>query len=159
MSAQTVVCVGAVVMNSDSLLIVRQAKGHSLAGQWTIPWGRLEAGESPSLAAVREAKEEGGVSATIDGLLGVQELSEPWAGWLGIIYLCHSADRIASPDGWETDAARFVTVAQLDALGEPIEPWSEWMIRRVLAGDYSLAHPSPDNPFIPSAGFFGRLSD
>ena len=39
--AETAVCVGAVVRRDDSVLLVRQSPGHSLAGQWTIPWGQL----------------------------------------------------------------------------------------------------------------------
>jgi ADP-ribose pyrophosphatase YjhB (NUDIX family) len=52
MEAQTVVCVAALVRKGDSILLVRQASGHSLQGQWTVPWGRLEAGESPAAAAL-----------------------------------------------------------------------------------------------------------
>jgi 8-oxo-dGTP diphosphatase len=68
---ETVVCVAAVVRNADRILLVRQAPGHSLEGQWTVPWGRLEAAESPAAAAVREAREEGGIHAAVEGLLGV----------------------------------------------------------------------------------------
>jgi ADP-ribose pyrophosphatase YjhB (NUDIX family) len=77
LTAATVVCVGAVVRRGDAVLLVRQSPGHSLAGQWTVPWGRLENGESPLAAALREVQEEGGVHAAVDGLLGVQELPEP----------------------------------------------------------------------------------
>ena len=41
-TAQTVVCVGVVVRHGDRILLVRQSKGHSLEGQWTVPWGHLE---------------------------------------------------------------------------------------------------------------------
>lgn len=70
---KTAVFVGAVVQRDDKVLLVRQAAGHPLAGQWTVPWGRVEDGESPVAAAVRETREEGGVLVTVDGLLGVQD--------------------------------------------------------------------------------------
>ena len=47
-------CVGAVVLREDRVLWVRQAKGHSLEGQWSIPWGFVDAGEGAEEAAVRE---------------------------------------------------------------------------------------------------------
>ena len=71
---EPVVCVGAVVCKADQVLLVRQPQGHSLQGQWTIPWGRLDPGESPSAAVLRETWEEGSVRAEIAGLLGVQEI-------------------------------------------------------------------------------------
>lgn len=153
MPSETVICVGALVTKGDSLLAVRQAKGHSLQGQWTIPWGRLEDGESPSIAALREVQEEGGVTAAVEGLLGLQELPDPWRGWLALLYLCRHIGEDPQPDNRETDAARFLTIEQLDALGEPVEPWSEWIMRRVLANDYTVVKSSRGNPFSPSAGF------
>jgi ADP-ribose pyrophosphatase YjhB (NUDIX family) len=66
------VCVGAVVLQRDQALFVRQAKGHSLEGQWSIPWGIVDPEETPESAAMRETEEEGGVKAEIKGLLGFQ---------------------------------------------------------------------------------------
>jgi ADP-ribose pyrophosphatase YjhB (NUDIX family) len=37
---------------------------------WTIPKGHLETGESPEDAAVREVREETGIEAVVEGLLG-----------------------------------------------------------------------------------------
>ncbi|HEY5624446.1 MAG TPA: NUDIX domain-containing protein, partial [Gammaproteobacteria bacterium] len=55
--------VGAVVRREHEILLVRQSPGHDLEGQWTVPWGRTEEGETPAEAAVRESWEEGGVKA------------------------------------------------------------------------------------------------
>ncbi len=136
--AETIVCVGAVVTHDDRILLVRQAPGHSLAGQWTIPWGRLENGESPAAAAIRETREEAGVDASLEGLIGVQELPAPWAGWIALVYLCRHTGGVVAPQDRETDAARYVSAADLDALGEPVEPWSEWLVRRVFARDVRI---------------------
>jgi len=40
-------------------------------GQWALPGGKQELGETPSQCAVRECQEETGVLAEITGLLGV----------------------------------------------------------------------------------------
>jgi mutator protein MutT len=147
MTSQTVVCVAAVVTNGDRILLVRQAPGHSLQGQWTVPWGRLEAGESPAEAVLREAWEEGGVRAEVQSLLGVQELPAPWKGWFALVYLCRHVSGEARPDGRETDAARFFHAPELGTLGEPIEPWSAWLVSRIFNGDFQTIGRSSENPF------------
>src|SRR4030042_7074177 len=81
------VCVGTIVLQDKRVLFIRQAEGHSLAGQWSIPWGVVDNGETPEDAALRETYEESGIKAEIDGLLGIQNLRTP--GWLGIIFICH----------------------------------------------------------------------
>lgn len=55
--SETIICAGTVVYRGDEILLARQSKGHSLEGQWTIPWGRLNKGESPMMAALRETFE------------------------------------------------------------------------------------------------------
>lgn len=76
-----VVCVGAVVLQGGSVLLIRQAKGASLEGQWSIPWGIVEPNESPEEAALRETYEEAGVTAEVEGLLGIQNLQ--WESSIG----------------------------------------------------------------------------
>src|SRR5262245_57068283 len=98
--------VGAVVRRDAEVLLVRQSVGHSLAGQWTVPWGRVEPGESPMIAAVREVQEEAGVQAAVVGLLGVQELPEPQSGDVALVYLCEHVSGDLVPQERETDAAR-----------------------------------------------------
>jgi 8-oxo-dGTP diphosphatase len=57
-----------VVNPSDGkILIVEQDVG------WALPGGRVEAGESLQEAAIREAKEEAGVTVEIDRLVSVSE--------------------------------------------------------------------------------------
>jgi 8-oxo-dGTP diphosphatase len=147
MTPQTIICIAAVVRKADRILLVRQAPGHSLQGQWTVPWGRLEAGESPSAAVLRETWEEGGIRADVEGLLGVQELPEPWKGWIALAYLCRHLDGECQPDGRETDAARYFRAPELVELGEPVEPWSAWLISRVFDGRFQSIGRNSANPF------------
>jgi ADP-ribose pyrophosphatase YjhB (NUDIX family) len=152
--AETVVCVGAVVTKGSRVLLVRQAAGHSLAGQWTIPWGRLDAGESPAAAALRETLEEGRIVARIAGLLGVQELPHPWQGWVALVYTCEHIRGEPQGDGNETDSAQYFSETELSSLQEPVEPWSAWLVRRVFSGEVTLTRGmDPTNPFYPSSGF------
>jgi len=59
------VCVGAVVVDDDRLLMIRRGHGPA-AGTWSVPGGRVERGETVAEAVVRELREEAGV----DGLCG-----------------------------------------------------------------------------------------
>lgn len=52
------------------LLTLRAAKMSSHAGQVSFPGGRIEAGETPEAAAVREAAEEVGLDPRLPELLG-----------------------------------------------------------------------------------------
>ena len=147
---ETVLCVGAVVRRKDKVLLVRQGSGHPLEGQWTIPWGRIDHGESPTAAVLREIREEAGVDAGVEGLLGVQELPEPWLGMIGILFLCTHAGGTPVPDERETEAAGFFAANELARLSADIEPLSAWLVQRVLAGDFSLLEANPSGPFVPS---------
>ncbi|MDJ0907623.1 MAG: NUDIX hydrolase [Woeseiaceae bacterium] len=150
---ETVVCAGAVVLDSERVLLVRQSTGHSLEGLWTIPWGQLDPGESPSAAAIRETAEEGGVVVEVEGLLGVQELPEPWLGMIGLLYLCRHVSGDPTPDHRETDAARFFHAEELGEIRDALEPLTNWLITRVFAGEYSVLRSQASNPYVPSLGF------
>ncbi|MBI1974021.1 NUDIX domain-containing protein [Candidatus Micrarchaeota archaeon] len=57
------IVVRALICNDGKVVLVRKHAGrpHPLAGQWVIPGGILEAGESPGQCAEREAREETGL--------------------------------------------------------------------------------------------------
>ena len=60
MSARVVVVAGA-VYDRGRLLAARRSAPEELAGRWELPGGKLEPGESPEQALVRELREELGV--------------------------------------------------------------------------------------------------
>ena len=146
-----VVCVGAIVLQYKKVLLIRQAKGQSLAGQWSIPWGVVDNEESPEDATLRETYEESGIKAEIDGLIGIQNLRT--AGWLGIIFLCHPVEGQPISDGVETDQAAYFSLEEMDSFEEPFEPWCKWLARRVLTGKYTTIQFEPSNPYHPRGAF------
>jgi ADP-ribose pyrophosphatase YjhB (NUDIX family) len=132
---------------------VRQAKGHPLEGQWSIPWGLVDAGEPPETAALRETEEEGGVEAEIEGLLGLQNLLQE--GWIALVFLCrHVSGEPRSDGGVEMDGAAYFSREDMEEFEEPFEPWCEWLVRRVLAGAYRIMPPELGNPYYPHLAFF-----
>ena len=62
-------CVGAVAIEDGALLMVQRAAEPGL-GQWAIPGGHVEAGESLISAVVRELREETGLEGLCGPLLG-----------------------------------------------------------------------------------------
>src|SRR6202030_1648245 len=62
--------VGGIVIERDRVMLVR--RGHPpLLGEWSIPGGVLEVGETLREAAVREVLEETGLTVEVGELLGV----------------------------------------------------------------------------------------
>jgi 8-oxo-dGTP diphosphatase len=63
------VCVGAIAVDAGDLLLIRRGTEPG-AGRWTVPGGRVEAGETLAEAVVRELAEETGIEGVCDTLVG-----------------------------------------------------------------------------------------
>jgi ADP-ribose pyrophosphatase len=62
--------VGAVILEGDCVLLVK--RGHApLKGEWSLPGGTVELGETLHAAVVREVREETGLDVTVGPLLEV----------------------------------------------------------------------------------------
>lgn len=127
MPALPVPAVGIVCLRGDSVLLIRRGKPPRM-GEWSLPGGRIEPGEKAVDAALRELKEETGVTARITGLLDVVDGIFPEAGrhYVLIDYAAEwlSGEPVAGDDALE---ARFVPLSEVEALID----WSE--TRRIIA--------------------------
>jgi 8-oxo-dGTP pyrophosphatase MutT (NUDIX family) len=56
---------GGIVLKDNSILMLRKTNG-----DWVLPKGRIEEGESEDEAAIREVEEESGITATAISRLG-----------------------------------------------------------------------------------------
>ena len=64
--------VGAVAVHDGAVLLVRRGKGPA-AGEWSVPGGHVEMGETLHEAIVREVLEETGLEVVVDRFLGFVE--------------------------------------------------------------------------------------
>jgi ADP-ribose pyrophosphatase YjhB (NUDIX family) len=111
----------AAVRNSTGeLLLVRRIDD----GNWELPGGRIEVGESASHAVVREVAEESGITIELIGLAGVYSdpthvLVDPDATIHQQLALCfHAVPTLtdgdkARPDNVETDAAAWFSTTEI----------------------------------------------
>ncbi len=69
----TVIVAAAVVRERAGapVLLTRRMEGAHLAGMWEFPGGKLERGEAPEAAVVRECEEELGVTLEVIDILDV----------------------------------------------------------------------------------------
>lgn len=73
--ARPIVGVGAVIMRGHDVLLIRRAH-EPRRGEWSLPGGRQELGETIFEAAHREVAEETGVRIRILGVIDVVDLIE-----------------------------------------------------------------------------------
>lgn len=131
MSERPVATVGVVCLKGDEVLLIKRGQAPRL-GQWSLPGGRLEWGETLVAGALRELTEETGVSAEIlglidavDGLFTSRTTGETTRHYVMIDYAARwiAGEPVAGDDAAE---ARFFTLSEAMAVIE----WEE--TRRVV---------------------------
>jgi 8-oxo-dGTP diphosphatase len=110
--------VGAIVLEKGEVLLVRRNRAPAL-GQWSLPGGRVEWGETLREAIAREVREETGVDIEVEGLAGIAERILPDdAGKTEFHYVildfwARPKSRDLTP-GDDASDARWVPVAELN---------------------------------------------
>ena len=116
----------ALVDADHRVLIAQRPEGKSMAGLWEFPGGKVEAGETPEMALVRELKEELGIDITESCLAPFTFASFTYDDFhlMRPLYLCRV---------WKGDIT-------------PMENQQVKWVRPVRLGDYPM--PPADVPLV-----------
>ena len=107
------IVVGTALVRDGLLLVAQRTRPPELAGQWELPGGRVEAGESEPAAVVRECREELGAEVRVTGRLGPDL---PLPGGVLRVHAAELAAGSAEPAALEHSALRWIGPDELDEL-------------------------------------------
>ena len=105
----TLVVACALVDSDGRVLVAARPSGKSMAGLWEFPGGKVEAGETPEAALIRELKEELSIDVTAACLAPLSFASHAYDEFhlLMPLYACRKWDgQIAPREGQETQWLR-----------------------------------------------------
>jgi ADP-ribose pyrophosphatase YjhB (NUDIX family) len=132
--------VGGAVVQDGRLLLVRRASRRG-RGNWQVPGGFVEPDETIEQAVVREVVEEAGVTARVQGVLGVRNRCSPDIGnSLYVVLLLHPVSGEPKPDNHEVDCAGYFTLEEIRSL-EQVPAINLEIAERALAPDQRLLEP------------------
>jgi 8-oxo-dGTP pyrophosphatase MutT (NUDIX family) len=117
--ASVALCVQAAA-DGDTLLITRRAQSlRNHAGQWALPGGRRDDGESVEDAALRELREETGVSLEASAVLGMLDDYVTRSGYLMTPVVAWGGDADGELTAAPAEVARIFRVPLADLDVEP----------------------------------------
>ena len=118
-----VLVVGAAVLREGRLLAARRTTPPEAAGRWELPGGKVEPGETPEAAVVRELREELGCTVAVTGWLeGEEPIGDRYVLRVALARLVEG-----EPAPVEHDRVRWLAPDELDDV--------DWL--------------EPDRPFLP----------
>lgn len=126
MAEERTVVVGAAVVRGGRVLACRRTSPPEAAGRWELPGGKVETGETPESALVREVREELGCGIAVRRWLAAEAP-------IGETYVLHAAicDLVdGEPLPTEHDAVGWLAADELEEV--------DWL--------------EPDRPFLPELG-------
>lgn len=112
--------VAAALIDADGrVLVAQRPEGKPLAGLWEFPGGKIEPGEAPEVALVRELQEELGIDVSIACLAPLTFASHAYPDFhlVMLLYACRKwSGKMRSAEG---QALRWVRLQELYQLPMP----------------------------------------
>ena len=133
--------VGGAVIRDGKVLMVRRASRRGY-GNWQLPGGYIELKETIEEAVVREVAEESGVTAEVEGVLGLRNRFDLERGnGIYVVLLLRPVRGEPEPDGHEVDRAGYFTLDEIRALKQ-VPQINREIVQRVLAPDPRILKPT-----------------
>jgi len=109
----------ALIDTDGRVLIAQRPPGRSMAGLWEFPGGKIEQGESPEAALIRELREELGIAVKEPCLAPFSFASHAYPDFhlLMPLYVCRRWDGI--PQAIEASAIKWVRPCNLPSFPMP----------------------------------------
>ncbi|MEZ7003764.1 (deoxy)nucleoside triphosphate pyrophosphohydrolase [Streptomyces sp. AD55] len=125
------IVVAAALVDDGRLLAARRSEPPELAGRWELPGGKVEPGETPEAALVRELREELGVTAEAgERVPGQWPLRSPYVLWVWTARLGPGSPAPTALEGH--DALRWLAPEEVGDV--------PWLDQDVPAVQQALAH-------------------
>jgi 8-oxo-dGTP diphosphatase len=123
-----------IIYRNDRVLVGQRRKGDRHSLKWEFPGGKVEQGESPQQALIRELWEELHIAATIGGELARYQHDYPSGSRVHLIFFA-VPDFRGEPDGLVYEQISWIVLRDLPAL-DFLEGDLDF-IRRLARGDFS----------------------
>ncbi|MFO0737377.1 MAG: (deoxy)nucleoside triphosphate pyrophosphohydrolase [Labilithrix sp.] len=101
----TIIVSAGVIIEKGAVLLSRRKKGTHLADRWEFPGGKVEAGEDPRAALVRELDEELGIQVVVGDIADVTFHRYEDAGKAVLLLFFFAMRRPGSPEPRAVDVA------------------------------------------------------
>ena len=125
--ARKLVVAGLIVGDEGRILITQRRADQALPLQWEFPGGKVEPGEAPALALVRELREELGVTVAVGRIWDVLFHAYPAFDLVMLVYACRIVDGSPRP----VEVADLAWVAAPDLARWDILPADRPLVERL----------------------------
>jgi 8-oxo-dGTP diphosphatase len=129
---RNLIVVAAVIRDGDGrVLLTRRPDDRHMGGLWEFPGGKVDDGEAPADALVRELREELGVAAGVERPITFAVHEERGLRILLLFYAVQILD--GEPKGKEGQTVAWVPVTELASY--PTPPADAELVRRLVGGE------------------------
>jgi 8-oxo-dGTP diphosphatase len=120
----------ALVDTDGRVLLAQRPEGKTLAGLWEFPGGKIEAGERPEQALIRELKEELGITVKQECLAPLTFASHAYADFhlLMPLFICRRWEGTVQP----LEAQALAWVRPRDMRNYPLPPADDPLVAHLM---------------------------
>jgi 8-oxo-dGTP diphosphatase len=124
------VVAAALTNEKGQILIQKRPQGAQMGGLWEFPGGKVDNGESPEIALIRELQEELGIAVSMHDLVPETFASEPLGARSLVLLLYRCARWLGTPAPLYASELQWVLPKDMAAL--PMPPADYPLVQKLL---------------------------